>query len=112
MIRRMSAANTLTIDDVRDFFGRVLMKDAATLGRIAAAGPDIQLQPAGFVFTLPALHILLDPEEILPYRDFSKLLYHSTLNQDLSAFDAEITVFQSTGKTDTSLYCLRQRPPI
>ena len=110
MIARMNDDATITQDDIRDFFDQVLAKNAAALDLIAAAEVDLQLLPQGFVFSLPALHALLDPEQCLPYRDFRSLLYDSTLNQELSAFDAEVTLFRSSGKVDTSLYCLRPIP--
>ena len=109
MIRRMSDESAISIDDIRDFFSLVLAKNAAALDLINQADSDVQLLPQGFVFSLPALHAMLDPEQCLPYRDFRNLLYDSTLNQELSAFDAEVTLFRSSGKIDTSLYCLRQR---
>jgi len=109
MMQQM-ADNPLAIDDVRDFFAAVLARDAAALQRIeASAGDCLELRSEGLVFSLPALHAALDPGQTLAYRDFRKLLYASTLNQELSAFDAEVTLFRSSGKTDTSLYCLRQR---
>jgi len=109
MIARMSDDPAITIDHIRNFFGLVLAENSAALDLINAAQEDLQLLPQGFVFSLPALHALLDPEQNLVYRDFSKLLYDSSLNQELSAFDAEVTLFRSSGKIDTSLYCLRQR---
>jgi hypothetical protein len=98
----------ITIDAIRDFFGLVLAKDRVTLEHIGESAADLQLLPQGFVFSLPALHLMLDPEASLTYPEFRALIYNSTLNQELSAFDAEVTLFRSTGKTDTSLYCLRQ----
>jgi hypothetical protein len=109
MIRRMSDEAAITQDEIRDFFRLVLTQNPAALDLINATEDDLQLLPQGFVFSLPALHGLLDPGQNLPFRDFSKLLYDSTLNQELSAFDAEVTLFRSSGKIDTSLYCLRQR---
>ncbi len=110
MMRRMSDDPTITQDHIRDFFSLVLAKNPAALDLINAAEEELQLVPKGFVFSLPALHNLLDPDNSLAYRDFRKLLYDSTLNQELSAFDAEVTLFQSSGKSDTSLYCLRHIP--
>jgi hypothetical protein len=105
----MSDEPAITIEDIRNFFCLVLTQNPAALDLINAAEDDLQLLPQGFVFSLPALHALLDPEQNMAYRSFSKLLYHSTLNQELSTFDAEVTLFRSSGKIDTSLYCLRQR---
>jgi len=106
---QMSDDRVITQDQIRDFFSLVLAKNATALDLINAAESDLQLLPQGFVFSLPALHAILDPDHSLPYRDFRKLLYDSTLNQELSAFDAEVTLFRSSGNIDTSLYCLRQR---
>jgi hypothetical protein len=105
----MSEEAIITQDEIRDFFSRVLAKNVAALDLINQADSELQMLPQGFVFSLPALHAILDPEHSLPYRSFRSLLYDSTLNQELSAFDAEVTLFQSSGKIDTSLYCLRQR---
>ena len=106
----MSDEAAITQDDIRDFFSLVLAKNAVALELISQAGSDLQLLPQGFVFSLPALHAILDPDQCLPYGEFRKLLYDSTLNQELSAFDAEVTLFQPSGKVDTSLYCLRHIP--
>jgi hypothetical protein len=105
----MSDEPAITIEDIRNFFCLVLTQNPAALDLINAAEDDLQLLPQGFVFSLPALHALLDPEQNMAYRSFSNLLHDSTLNQELSAFDAEVTLFRSSGKIDTSLYCLRQR---
>ena len=109
MMRGMNHDAGITTEAIRDFFGLVLAKDRVTLGLIDESVADLQLLPQGFVFSLPALHVLLDPEASLTYTEFRALIYNSTLNQELSAFDAEVTLFKSTGKTDTSLYCLRQQ---
>ena len=105
----MGEVAIIKIDQVRDFFSLVLAKNAVALDLISQAESDLQLLPQGFVFSLPALHAILDPDQCLPYGDFRKLLYDSTLNQELSAFYAEVTLFRSSVKIDTSLYCLRQR---
>jgi hypothetical protein len=107
---RQMADNPITTDDVRDFFAAVLARDAAALQFIEASAGGLELRSEGLVFSLPALHATLDPGQSLAYRDFRKLLYASALNQELSAFDAEVTLFRSSGKTDTSLYCLRLNP--
>jgi hypothetical protein len=106
------AGSPITIDDVREFFAAVLARDAAALQCIEASAGDLELRAEGFVFSLPALHAVLDPGQSLAYRDFRRLLYASALNQELSAFDAEVTLFQSSGKTDSSLYCLREFPRV
>ena len=103
---------SISIDEIRDFFARVLAEDAAVLALIDDGAENLQRLPQGFVFSLPALHTILDPDKSLEYRYFRKLLYDSTLNQELSAFDAEVGLFKSTGKVDTSLYCLRHIPGV
>lgn len=109
MTGRRMADNPITMDGVRDFFAAVLARDAAALRCIEASAGGLELRSEGLVFSLPGLHAALDPAQGLAYSDFRKLLYASTLNQELSAFDAEVTLFRSSGKTDTSLYCLRQK---
>jgi hypothetical protein len=106
----MMADTDISIDQIRDFFARVLAEDAAVLAVIDDCAENLQLLPQGFVFSLPALHTFFDPDKSIEYRDFRKLLYDSTLNQELSAFDAEVTLFRPSGKVDTSLYCLRHIP--
>jgi hypothetical protein len=103
------AENPITNDDVRDFFAAVLAREAAAVRYIEESAEGLELRAEGLVFSLPALHAALDPGQSLAYRDFRKLLYASTLNQELSAYDAEVILFRSSGKTDTSLYCLRQK---
>ena len=108
MILRMTDS-PISIASVRDFFAAVLAQDAAASALIEAGAPELELREQGFVFSLPALHAALDPGETLAYRDFRKLLYESTLNQELTAFDAEVILLRSSGKVDSSQYCLRQR---
>jgi hypothetical protein len=105
----MMVDTNISIDEIRDFFARVLTEDAAVLALIDDCAESLQLLPQGLVFSLPALHALLDPDANLTYAEFRELIYNSTLNQELSAFDAEVILFKSTGKTDTSLYCLRRQ---
>lgn len=99
----------LNADDIRHFFAAVLSGNADALRRIEHMPAELELSPRGFVFTLPALHTLLDIRHSLDYRDFRKLLYQSTLNRDLGALGAEIVPFASTGKVDNSRYCLQRR---
>ena len=91
-----------------DFTAQVLAGDPVALNRIDEFSGDLERLPQGLVFTLPALHALLDPGQTLEYREFRNGLYASTLNQDLSAFDAEVVAFESSGKVDSSRYCLRR----
>ncbi len=101
-------ASALAIDDVRDFFAAVLARDAAALQLIETFGDGLEWRAGELVFSLPALHAALDPAQSLAYRDFRSLLYASTLNQELAAFDAEVALLHSSGKVDSSLYCLRR----
>ena len=112
MIRAMNHDASITIEAIRDFFSLVLAKDAVALDLIDKSVSNLQLLPQGFVFSLPALHSLFDPGQNMAYGEFRELIYNSTLNQELSAFDAEVSLFKSTGKTDTSLYCLRQHQEV
>ena len=107
MIRHCAATGT---DDKASSAGLRYRRRLAAL--IDDCAENLQLLPQGFVFSLPALHSFFDPDKSIEYRDFRKLLYDSTLNQELSAFDAEVALFKSTGKVDTSLYCLRHIPGV
>ena len=99
----------VAMDEVRELFTAVLAKEADTLARIDAYGAELEIGPEGFVFSLPALHGLLDPGCRIEYREFRKLLYASTLNEELAAYDAEVILQYSSGKIDSSRYCLRHR---
>ena len=97
------------IDEIQTLFKQVLARDADTLRRIEAVPDGLELHGDGLLFTLPALHAFIDPGSAVDYHRFRQQLYQSSLNQSLSAFDAEVVVLQSTGKVDNSRYCLRRR---
>lgn len=100
---------SITTDDLFEFFAQVLAADATALRRIDESDLALELLPQGFVFTLPALHALLDPNGIGDYNAFRKRIYASTLNHDLLALQAEVVPFRASGKVDSSEYCLRRR---
>ena len=90
---------------------QVLLRDESVLRQIAQAPGDTRLVDNEFVFSLRGLHRMLDPQQHVPFKDFRKLLYDSTLNHELGLLGAEVATYDSTGKTDSSLYCLRPRQP-
>ena len=61
----------ITSDDVRDFFAAVLVQDATALQCIEQSAGGLELRPEGFVFSLPALHVALDPDKALPTAIFA-----------------------------------------
>ena len=101
----MSDEAAITQDDFRDSFSLVLTKNADALDLINQAEADLLMLPQGFVFSLPALHAMLDPEQCLPYGDFRNLLYNSSLNPELSAFDAEVTLCGAIACRSASAVC-------
>ncbi len=76
----------ITIAAVRDFFGLVLAKDRVALELIDESVSDLQLLPQGFIFSLPALHRLLDPDANLTYSEFRELIYNSSAQPGVKCF--------------------------
>ena len=99
----------ITIDDVHTFFIEVVDGDEDALRRVEESSAGVEMSASGLVFSLPALHALLDPQGRLEYGDFRHLIYDSTLNRDLRALGAEVVPFDSSGEVDSSRYCLRRR---
>ena len=66
---------------------RAALESFAVCRGLAIAPAGIRILPAGAARDCSILNKLA-------YHDFRKLLYDSTLNQELSAFDAEVTLFQ------------------
>lgn len=65
------------------------------------------------IFSLRALHDYLSQScaEKIDYSEFQKMLYQSTLNQDLKAHGGQVVVHYPTGKVETSLYRLERCQP-
>lgn len=74
---------------------------------------DFFIEDDSLIFSLPALHNFLNQssKKKIPYQDFKRQLYQSTLNQDLKAYGAQIVVHHSTGKVETNLYRLERITP-
>ncbi len=98
----------MTITDIMEFFEGFLNQDPLVLSRINAAGEGVFVRDGEFVFSLEGLYRLTDPKQSDDFRGFRKMLYSSSLNRDLRNLDAEVVVYQSSGKLATNLYCLRQ----
>ena len=89
------------------FFEGFLNQDLLVLDRINAAGEGVMVRDGEFIFSLEGLYRLTDPSQVEDFRGFRKMLYSSSLNRDLRGLDAEIVLYQSSGKLATSFYCLR-----
>lgn len=92
---------------VYDFFlqvrdSRVQVKEELSRLRLE----DIWLEEGKLVFSLPALHKFLFCEKACGYSKFRRELYGSSLNSKLREIGAKVIIFESTGKIDTSRYCL------
>ena len=89
------AHETPVIDQINDYQGKVYI-ETDTL-----------------IFSLADLFDLLSPssDEKMDYPEFQKMLYQSTLNQDLKAHGGQVVVHHSTGKVETNLYRLERCPP-
>ncbi len=92
---------------VHEFFDAVLAADEKVLQRIEAGPANAWVEQQTFVFSLAALLALLDCDSEMTLTAFKKLIYCSELNLELRDRGAEITLFRSTGKVDSNLYCLK-----
>ena len=92
---------------LHEFFDGVLAADEIVLHRIETGPENAWVEQRAFVFSLAALLTLLDSEGEMTLKAFKKLIYSSELNRELSDHGAEITLFRSTGKVDSNLYCLK-----
>ena len=97
----------LDSDKLRNFFEAVLHHDEKTLRRIEAGPTDARIEQQQFIFSIAALLELLDPDGDIELKAFRKMLYTSELNRELGEKGALITIYRSTGKVDSNLYCLK-----
>ena len=97
----------LDSDKLREFFEAVLHHDEETLRRIEAGPTDARIEQQQFIFSITALLELLDPQGEIELKAFRKILYSSELNRELGEHGVQITVYRSTGKVDSNLYCLK-----
>jgi hypothetical protein len=97
----------MMIDEIKHFMHGVLIQDAEVLKRIDLAADDVFIKDEQLIFSLSGLYSLLGEASGIDFGAFKKQLYGSTLNRELKTMGGEITVFQSSGKIDSSLYCLK-----
>lgn len=97
----------LTSDKLCIFFEAVLRHDAKTLQQIEAGPADARIEYQQFIFSIAALLELLEPDGKTELKAFRKMLYTSELNRELREKGAQITIYHSTGKVDSNLYCLK-----
>lgn len=97
----------LTSDKLCIFFEAVLRHDDKTLQQIEAGPADARIEHQQFIFSIAALLELLEPDGKTGLKAFRKMLYSSELNRELRDKGAQITIYYSTGKVDSNLYCLK-----
>lgn len=95
-----------------DFFRAYLARDPETLNTVYTMNLN-GLMPSddALIFSLVALHTILDPLQETPYAQFRNALYKGSLNQDLFRIGAKIELYRSSGKTDANLYRLVRLNP-
>ena len=96
------------LDRVLTFFCQFLTNDAAALECIEAGRGKVFIatETDSLVFALNDLHELLDDARELEYPAFRKLLYQSSINQQLLKYQGRIELLQSSGKVDSNVYHL------
>ena len=70
----------------------------------------LSAQSAQIIFSLEGIHQILlknqEQNQEQTFKEFRTALYQSPINQELQKLGYKVDVFQSSGKVDTSLYCL------
>ena len=97
----------LSADSVRDFLLAVHAREPQLVSRIEKTPAECRLEPGRFVFSLEALWSLCDPQAILDFAAFRRMIYASELNRELRLRGLEIAIYRSTGKVRSNLYCLK-----
>ncbi|OZG72694.1 hypothetical protein BTA51_14290 [Hahella sp. CCB-MM4] len=97
-------------ENVLDLFRRVLNSDPVTIKRVHDFNGDVHVMDTEvcLVFSLKGLYKFIGASESGSYAGFRKGLYQSDLNQQLQDAGAVIEIFQSTGKIESNLYCLKR----
>jgi len=95
-------------DPVLAFFVAVLQENNQTLGIINTSATEVEFVDGELVFSLIGLQDCIDSLSIMTRREFRQLLYGSTINQQLSAYGAELVVYDAQGKVDKSRYRLKR----
>ena len=66
----------------------------------------LSAQSVQIIFSLEGIHQILLKDQEQTFKEFRTALYQSPINQELQKLGYKVDVFQSSGKVDTSLYCL------
>ncbi len=117
---------SITSEVALRFFCQILRKEETAIQRVlersSVPSPSSQpnLPPAstnthqikfiddGLVFTLQALYELLHTEDQGSYEQFRSMLYASNLNEELGKIGYTVSMYESTGKVDTTWYQLAE----
>jgi len=101
-----------------NLFLAFLAHETSVIDQINAYQGEVYIEPDTLIFSLADLFDCLQSfnmsessEDRVGYKDFQRLLYQSTLNQDLKAHGGQVVVHHSTGKVETNLYRLERCQP-
>ena len=90
------------------FLTKVLEKNEDLLSQINCSDEDIGFVDDDLVFSLTGLQASIDELAGLDHSEFRRIIYHSTINQQLSNCNAQLVVHESTGKVDKNRYRLKR----
>ena len=90
------------------FFVQILQQNNKLLERVAIFDGDLFYDHDNciLVFKLSGLHTFLRNEINLDYTEFRKLIYKSTINEELQKLGGLIEIHQSIGNVDENMYRL------
>ena len=102
-----------------NLFLSLLAHDPAIIDQINFYQGNVNIEQDSLIFSLADLFDFLrslnldesNEDDKRDYTDFQRLLYQSTLNQDLKAHGGQVVVHASTGKVETNLYRLERCSP-
>ena len=95
-------------DIVLSFFVAVLQENHEILSQINCSEADLTLVEGELIFSLAGLQACIRGLTDLSFSDFKQLIYNSTINQQLSAYGAELSVYESRGKINQNRYRLKR----
>lgn len=91
---------------VLNFFIAILKESPQTLARVRSFDGELGIESGQLRFSLAGLKAFLFSDRSITDQDFQRLLYASSLNQDLARSGGRVDVFESHGKLAKNYYCL------
>ena len=98
-------------ESVLAFFVAVLQENNKILSQINCSAADIIFVDGELVFSIDGLQDAIESLSALSRSEFKRLIYGSTINQQLSVYNAELVVYEAQGKVDKNRYQLRRLHP-